>query len=148
MELSVYLSGEIHSDWRSIIEATSEKYDLSVAFTNPVTDHYASDNVGDKILGNEQESFWKDHKAARINSVRIYKYIQDADLVVVRFGDKYKQWNAAFEAGYAVAIGVPVITLHDEEFNHALKEIDAAAHATARTPEQVVEILKYLLTQK
>ena len=87
-------------------------------------------------------------KAAKINSVRIYKQIQDADLVVVRFGDKYKQWNAAFEAGYAIAIGIPVITLHGEELNHALKEIDAAARATAETPEQVVEILKYLLTQK
>jgi len=148
MELSVYLSGEIHSDWRDIIETASKKHGLSVTFTKPVTDHYASDNVGDKILGNEQESFWKDQKAAKINSVRIYKQIQDADLVVVRFGDKYKQWNAAFEAGYAIAIGIPVITLHGEELNHALKEIDAAARATAETPEQVVEILKYLLTQK
>ena len=71
--------------------------------------------------------------------------IQDADLVVVRFGEKYKQWNAAFDAGYAAAIGTPYITLHPEEHDHALKEVDGAAHAVARDPEQVVQALAYVL---
>ena len=68
-----------------------------------------------------------------------------ADAVVVRFGPKYKQWNAAFDAGFAAALNKPLITLHDDEHDHALKEVDAAANATARTPEQVVDILRYVM---
>ena len=117
---------------------------LPVEFLSPITDHEASDNAGERILGPETDSFWHDHKAAGINAIRIRAMLESADLVVVRFGEKYKQWNAAFEAGYAVAQGTPIITLHDDELNHALKDIDAAAQAVAETPEQVVQILAYV----
>ena len=72
--------------------------------------------------------------------------IEAADVVVVRFGDKYRQWNAAFDAGYASALGKPIVTLHDESIGHALKEVDAAALAVAERPEQVVQILDYVIT--
>ena len=110
-----------------------------------MTNHQASDDCGDKILGEEQTSFWKDHKAAKINAIRIRKSIEQADIVVVRFGNQYKQWNAAFDAGYAAALGKSIITLHDEDLTHPLKEVDAAALAVCATPEQVVEILDYSL---
>ncbi len=140
---TVYLSGEIHSDWREkIIEGSK---DLPVEFYSPVTDHEASDMCGVQILGREDSTFWRDRKGAGINSIRTNTLIENSDLVVVRFGPKYKQWNAAFDAGYTAALGKPYITLHDEEHDHALKEVDAAARATARTPEQVVEILKYII---
>ena len=106
----------------------------------------ASDDAGD-VLGEEDNAFWRDHKAAKINAIRIRKSIQEADLVVVRFGDKYKQWNAAFDAGYATALGVPYITLHAADLVHPLKEVDAAAQAWAETPAQVVDIIRYLLVQ-
>jgi YtoQ family protein len=67
---------------------------------------------------------------------------------VVRFGDKYKQWNAAFDAGYCSALGKPYITLHDEGIVHPLKEVDGSAMAWATTSDQVIEILKYVLTEK
>lgn len=140
---TVYLSGEIHSDWREKIIEGSE--DLPVEFSSPVTDHEASDMCGVEILGHEDSAFWRDRKGAGINSIRTNTLIENADLVVVRFGPKYKQWNAAFDAGYTAALGKPYITLHDQEYDHALKEVDAAARATARTPEQVVEILKYVI---
>ena len=93
----VYLSGEIHSDWRErIVQAAS---DLPVEFTAPVTDHAASDNCGVEILGPEESSFWKDHKGAQLNAIRTRTLIRDADVVVVRFGDQYRQWNAAFRRG-------------------------------------------------
>jgi len=111
----------------------------------PVTDHDASDMCGVRILGEEEKAFWRDRKGSTINAIRTSKLISDADVVVVRFGPKYKQWNAAFDAGYAAALGKPIITLHDEEHDHALKEVDAAAKATARQPEHVVEILEYVL---
>ena len=148
MSFKVYLSGEIHSDWREQIEAGVKQAGLKVKLLSPVTSHEASDDCGVKILGEEDKPFWKDHKAAKINSIRIRHAIEKADLVVVRFGDKYKQWNAAFDAGYAAALGKSIITLHDPELTHALKEVDAAAQAVAETPQQVVEILVYLLTTK
>ena len=126
---TVYLSGEIHSDWRDQIKAGIEENQLPVKILTPVTDHASSDDVGDKILGNEASSFWKDHKAAKINAIRTNSFIQQADLVVVRFGDKYKQWNAAFDAGYAAALGKPIIVMHAPELTHPLKEIDGAAQA-------------------
>jgi YtoQ family protein len=142
---NIYLSGEIHSDWRERIINGSEANELPAIFDTPITDHDASDLCGVKILGEEQQAFWQDRKGASINAIRTSTLIEQADIVVVRFGPKYKQWNAAFDAGYAAALGTPIITLHDEEHDHALKEVDAAAKATARTPEQVVEILSYVM---
>ena len=143
-EWKVYLAGEIHSDWRGRVEQACE--DLPVAFTAPVTAHPASDATGTGTLGEEEKKFWADHKGAGVNSIRTQTFIQEADVVVVRFGDKYRQWNAAFDAGFASALGKPVITQHDEELDHALKEVDAAARATARTPEQVAAVLRYVIT--
>jgi YtoQ family protein len=140
---NVYLSGEIHSDWRDRIAAGVREAGLPVELLTPVTNHAASDDVGIDILGPEEKGFWKDHKGAGVNAVRTQTLLRRADVVVVRFGDEYRQWNAAFEAGYAAALGKPLITLHDEELTHALKEVDRAAMATAQTPEQVVEILRY-----
>ena len=147
MRISVYLSGEIHSDWREQIAKGIRDHDLPIEVLAPVTDHDASDNVGVNILGAEDDLFWKDHKAAKINSVRIKTAIEKSDVVVVKFGEKYRQWNAAFEAGYAVAKGKSLITIHPPEFRHALKEIDASAVATAASPEQVIEILSYVTTK-
>ena len=142
---TVYLSGEIHTDWRErIIQGCAEK-ELDIEFTGPVTDHEASDKVGVNILGAEEKRFWEDRLGAGINGIRTRKLIDQADLVIVRFGPKYKQWNAAFDAGYTAALGTPMIILHDEEHAHRLKEVDAAADAVARTPEQVVEMLEYIL---
>jgi YtoQ family protein len=145
---NVYLSGEIHSDWRERIAEGVREAGLPVTLLAPVTDHAASDDVGVDILGPEEEGFWKDHKGAGVNAVRTQTLLRRADVVVVRFGDKYRQWNAAFEAGYAAALGKPIVTLHDPDTTHALKEIDRAAMATAETPEQVVDVLRYVLEGK
>jgi len=145
---SVYLSGEIHSDWRDDIKKEIEDANLPVEISAPVTDHPASDNVGVDILGEEKSDFWKDHKGAKINAVRTRTLIENSDIIVVKFGEKYRQWNAAFDAGYAAALGKKLIVLHPEEFTHALKELDAAAFAVAENPSQVVEILKYVTIKK
>lgn len=141
----VYLSGEIHSDWRERIRDGIKAKNLPIDISSPVTNHEASDDCGDVILGKEEQAFWKDNKAAKINAIRTRKLIEDADVVVVRFGDKYRQWNAAFDAGFASALGKSIITLHDEALIHPLKEVNAAALASAQTPEQVVEILSYTI---
>ena len=145
MSWSVYLSGEIHTDWRDAIEAGAKAASLPTLFTGPVTHHQASDDCGVAILGAEPDKYWHDHKGARMNAIRTRTLIGKADIVVVRFGDKYKQWNAAFDAGYASALGKPLIIMHPPEHQHALKEVDAAALAVTQTPEEVVEILQYVI---
>lgn len=144
MELLVYLAGEIHSDWRDEVMAGAEREGLPIEFLSPVTDHPASDDVGVDILGAEEKDFWKDHKGASINAIRTRTALEQCDVVVVKFGEKYRQWNAAFDAGYAAALGKQLIVIHPPEFTHALKELDGAAQAVAETSEQVVEILKYV----
>ncbi|MGI9228046.1 MAG: YtoQ family protein [Gammaproteobacteria bacterium] len=147
MDWTVYLSGEIHTDWRQQIEQGANSNQLPVTFTSAVTDHAASDAAGD-VLGKESVNYWRDHKSSKVNGIRTKTLIERCDVAVVRFGDKYKQWNAAFDAGYCAALGKPYITLHDEDIIHPLKEVDAAAMAWAQTPKQVVEILKYVIDKE
>lgn len=146
MDWTVYLSGEIHSDWRQQIIRGATDLGLPITFTSAVTDHEASDSAGD-LLGPPSEGFWRDHKSSKVNAIRTGTLIERCDLAVVRFGDQYKQWNAAFDAGYCAALGKPYITLHAEDIVHPLKEVDGAAMAWAQTPEQVVELLRYVVNQ-
>ena len=142
--LNIYLAGEIHSDWRDEIIKLTKKNDLNVNFSSPVTDHDASDNCGVEILGNEETQFWKDNKGAKLNAIRTRKEIENSDIVIVKFGEKYKQWNAAFDAGYAAALNKSLIIIHSDEHQHALKEVDAAALAVVKNNDQVVKILNYV----
>ena len=146
LEWTVYLSGEIHSDWREQIREGIERAGLPVRLLGPVTHHESSDACGAVTLGEEETPFWRDHKGAKVNAIRTRTLIEKADVVVVRFGDKYRQWNAAFDAGYAAALGKAIITLHAPELTHALKEVDGAALAVAQTPEQVVNVLSYAIS--
>ena len=143
---TVYLSGEIHSDWRAQLQAGAERENLPITFTSAVTNHEASDAAGD-VLGEEANNFWRDHKSSKVNSIRTKNLIRDCNLAIIRFGDKYKQWNAAFDAGFCSALDIPYITLHDDNLIHALKEVDVSAMAWATTPEQVINLLKYVVSQ-
>ncbi len=143
MNWTIYLSGEIHTDWREQIIQGAQDAGLNLSFSSAVTDHAASDAAGD-LLAPHCEGYWRDHKSSGVNALRTRTLIQQCDLAVVRFGDKYRQWNAAFDAGLCSALGKPYITLHDEDLVHALKEVDQAANAWAQTPQQVVDILRYV----
>lgn len=145
MTWRVYLSGEIHTAWRDEIEAATKARGLDVAFSAPVTDHDASDDCGVVIMGGEQNKFWHDHKGAKLNAIRTRTLLEKSDIVVVRFGEKYKQWNAAFDAGMAAALGKSLIVMHGPEHAHALKEVDGAALAVIERPDQVVDILAYAI---
>ncbi len=147
MKWNIYLSGEIHTDWRQLIIDGCQELDLPVSFSSTVTDHNASDAAGD-CLGTEDNHFWRDHKSAKINAIRSRTLLKNCDMAVIRFGNQYKQWNAAFDAGYCTSQGTPYITLHDESLTHALKEVDGAALAWTQTPTQVVELLKYIMDKK
>jgi|TARA_B110000263_G_C15284432_1_gene499995 YtoQ family protein len=146
MHWNIYLSGEIHTDWRDQIIKGAKNHGLTVEFTSAVTDHEASDAAGD-LLGAEDNQFWRDHRSSKVNSIRMRTLIESCDIAVIRFGEKFKQWNAAFDAGYCAALGKPYITLHDDDIIHPLKEVDGAAMAWSQTPEQVVEILRYVIAK-
>ena len=143
--LKVYLAGEIHTNWRDEIIDECKKQNLDIQFSSPVTDHASSDDCGVEILGSEEKNFWKDRKGANINSIRTKKSIKDCDVIIVKFGEKYKQWNAAFDAGIASALDKPLIIMHQDEHQHALKEVDRAALAVVKTNEEVVKILNYVI---
>ena len=144
--------GGYYTNWNFSSELL-EKYlsvisKLPIEFLSPVTNHELSDDVGVEILGTEDKKIWHDHKSAKINSIRTKNAIEQADVVVVRFGDKYKQWNAAFDAGYAIGLSKSLVVLHNEDHQHALKEVDASASAVTKTVDEVVRILQYTATTK
>lgn len=147
MAYTIYLSGETHTDWRDQIIQGIENNDMDIEVLGPITDPNISENIGSEILGPEENNFWRDHKSAKINALRNNHYLGQADLVVVRFGEKYKQWEAAFDAGLAIGMGIPIVVMHDPELTHALKEIDAAALAVTHDSQQVIEILQYISQQ-
>lgn len=148
MEWDIYLSGEIHSDWRTEIKEKCDKFNLPIKFNSPIIDHSLSDDCGSKILGSENKKFWRDHKGAKLNAIRARSGIKQADIVIIYFGEKYKQWNAAFDAGFAAALSKSLIIIHSEENQHALKEVDASAHAVTKNIDEVVKILKYTIEGK
>tara|TARA_B100001113_G_C20960386_1_gene557174 strand:- start:376 stop:822 length:447 start_codon:yes stop_codon:yes gene_type:complete len=143
--IKIYLAGEIHTNWRDELIELCNVAGLEIQFSSPVTNHENSDNCGVQILGHEDNNFWKDQKGANINSIRTKKLIKDSDIVIVKFGEKYKQWNAAFDAGYAAALNKSIIVIHSDDHQHALKEIDAAASAVTSDTNQVVRIIKYVM---
>tara|TARA_B110000014_G_C19704957_1_gene368940 strand:+ start:110 stop:559 length:450 start_codon:yes stop_codon:yes gene_type:complete len=148
MEITVYLSGEIHTEWRNEIINKSNELNLPIEFLSPNTNHELSDDVGVKILDKEDKKFWHDHKSAKINSIRTKNAIDRSDIVIVRFGEKYKQWNAAFDAGYASAMSKSLIIIHSDENQHALKEIDSVAQAVVKNVDEVIKILNYTCSSK
>lgn len=142
----VYLSGEIHSDWRAEIGRAITEMELPIELMSPNTNHEDSDDCAAVILGEPGSDFWRDHMGAKMNGIRNRTLIEAADIVVVRFGEKYRQWNAAFDAGYAAALGKNLIVQHPTEFTHALKEVNGAAMATCETTEQIIQTLRYVTT--
>tara|TARA_Y100000591_G_scaffold79074_1_gene66199 strand:- start:177 stop:623 length:447 start_codon:yes stop_codon:yes gene_type:complete len=146
--LKVYLSGEIHTNWRDEIINKCNEENLEIEFSSPTTNHELSDNVGAQILGNEEKKIWHDNKSAKINAIKTRLSIEKSDIVIIRFGDKYKQWNAAFDAGYASALNKSLIIMHDENNQHALKEIDAASLAVVKNTNEIIKILNYTINGK
>lgn len=142
---NVYLSGEIHSDWREVISEGVSSKNLPVLLSSPNTSHEDSDDCGAIILGMEEERRNWDKIGANMNNLRTKTLIKEADIVVVRFGEKYRQWNAAFDAGYAAALGKSIITLHPPAVAHMLKEVNTNASVVCEDATQVVNTLAYVI---
>lgn len=144
MELTVYLAGEIHSNWRDHIRDLAKEMDLPLTFTGPMEDHDRSDNIGEEILGKQPDPIAKDEAASNINNLRTQLLLNKADVVIVSFGEKYRQWNAAMDAATAITLQKPVILIRDKQLHHALKELSNKAQVVVETPEQALQALAYV----
>jgi YtoQ family protein len=142
--LTVYLAGEIHHPWRNELRVQVEERRLPVEFVGPQEDHDRSDAIGEEILGPQPSARFRDLVGAGANTLRTRVLMRRSDLVVAYFGEKYKQWNTAADAGAAVAAGIPLLLVRSSELTHALKELDAMAALTVETLTQAAEAIAYI----
>jgi len=145
MRLTVYLAGQIHDDWRDQLRQQAEARGIAVDFVGPQDEHDLSDGIGEQILGEQESARWRDELASQVNNLRTRILMQRADAVVAQFGEKFRQWNAAMDAGIAIALGKPLIVVRDPSLHHALKEVSQRAQMTVDQPEQVLDALEYVL---
>jgi YtoQ family protein len=144
MDLTVYLAGEIHTNWRDEISIRAEEKKLQLTFVGPQTNHERSDNVGEDILGKQPGNVYKDDAASDINNFRTQVLMQKADIVIALFGEKYKQWNTAMDASTAIAMNKPTIIIRPESLIHPLKELSNKANVTVETVEQALDVISYI----
>ncbi|MFW6202093.1 MAG: YtoQ family protein [Gemmatimonadota bacterium] len=142
--LTIYLAGEIHNPWRDELRGHLERRDLPVEFVGPQEAHDRSDDVGEDILGEQPNQRYRDLMGARVNTLRTRVLMRRADLVVAYFGEQYKQWNTAADAGAAAASGIPLVLVRDEKLVHALKELDALATMTVTDLEEAADAIAYI----
>lgn len=144
-QITIYLAGEIHSDWRNRFRSLVEERGVEAAFVGPQEAHDRSDAVGEDILGPQPGDRYRDLMGARVNTLRTRVLLRRTDLAVAYFGQQYRQWNTASDAGAALAAGIPLILVREPDLTHALKELDALAAFTAETLEQAAEAVAYIV---
>lgn len=144
MELTVYLAGQIHDDWREEVARKAKEKNLPLHFVGPQTNHDRSDNIGEEILGKQPSNLYKDDAASDINNFRTQVLMQKADIVIALFGEKYKQWNTALDASTAIAMNKPTIIIRPESLIHPLKELSNKANVTVETVDQAIDVISYI----
>lgn len=144
MQFTVYLAGEIHSNWREELAKKAEEKKLPLVFVAPQTNHDRSDDIGEAILGEQPGKLYKDDAASDINNFRTQVLMQKSDLVVALFGEKYKQWNTAMDAATAITLNKPTIIIRPESLIHPLKELSNKANVTVETVDQALDAISYI----
>ncbi|MBM7578987.1 YtoQ family protein [Jeotgalibacillus terrae] len=144
MELTIYLAGEIHSDWRAKLKDQASSLPYTLHFTGPMENHSRSDDIGEEILGEQPNAIFKDDAASAFNNLRTQVLMQKSDLVIALFGEQYKQWNTAMDASAALTMNKPLILIRLEKLHHALKELSRKATVTVETPEQALKAVSYI----
>lgn len=144
MELTVYLAGQIHDDWREELIQKAQEKNLPLKFVYPQTNHDLSDDIGEKILGKQPNAYYHDLAASDINNFRTQLLLQKADIVIALFGEKYRQWNTAMDLSTAIALNKPTIMIRPESLIHSLKELSNRTNVTVKTIDQAIEVLAYV----
>lgn len=145
-ELTIYLAGEIHSDWRDQLRSHVAALALpaDIEYVGPQEVHDRSDDIGEDVLGAQPGPRFRDLMGGKINHLRKRVQMSRADLVVAYFGPDYKQWNTAADAGAAAALDLPLILVRAPEHLHALKDLDAFADVTVETLDQAAQVIGYI----
>ena len=144
MELTVYLAGQIHDDWRDEVTQKAKERNLPLTFVAPQTNHDRSDDIGEEILGKQPSNLYKDDAASDINNFRTQVLMQKADIVIALFGEKYRQWNTAMDVSTAIAMNKPTIIIRPESLIHPLKELSNKANVTVEIVDQAIDIIGYI----
>lgn len=144
MELTVYLAGQIHDNWRETLKSKAQEKNLPLTFVAPQTNHERSDNIGEDILGEQPGKVYKDDAASSVNNLRTQVLMQKSDVVIALFGEKYKQWNTAMDASAAITMNKPTIIVRPESLIHPLKELSNKANITVETIDQALDVLAYI----
>jgi len=144
MELTVYLAGQIHDDWREVLKEKSKEKGYPIHFVGPQTNHDESDDIGEKMLGKQPGKKYRDDAASDINNIRTQILLQKSDAVIAMFGEQYKQWNTAMDVSAAITMNKPVIIIRPESLIHPLKELSNKASVTVETIEQALGVLGYV----
>ncbi|EUJ26984.1 YtoQ family protein [Listeria grayi] len=147
MKLTVYLAGEIHSDWRNEIKQRAEELNLPLYFNGPMENHSKSDSIGECIKGVQPNAIFTDEAASSFNNLRTQIWMKKADIVIALFGTSYKQWNTAMDASRAIEAGIPVILIRPESLHHPLKELANKVSVVVETREQAVKALAYIFAE-
>jgi YtoQ family protein len=145
MKFTIYLAGEIHTDWREELKDKAKALDLPLDFVGPMTDHERSDNIGELVMGTQANPIAKDEAASQINNLRTQLLMKKSDVVIALFGEKYKQWNTAMDASAAISLHKPLILIRPENLHHPLKELSNKANVTVETVNQALKVLTYVL---
>ena len=144
MQLTVYLAGQIHDNWRDELKEKAKGKNLPLVFVSPQTDHDRSDQIGEDILGTQPGQVYRNDAASAINNFRTQVWIHKSDVVIALFGEKYRQWNTAMDASMAIAMNKPTIIIRPESLIHPLKELSNKANVTVETIDQALEVLSYI----
>ncbi|HIV74857.1 MAG TPA: YtoQ family protein [Candidatus Pseudogracilibacillus intestinigallinarum] len=144
MELTVYLAGEIHTNWRETLKKQAEEKGLPLTFVSPQTDHDRSDDIGEAIQGKQPNNLYRDERASDVNNFRTQVMLQKADVVIALFGEQYRQWNTAMDTATALTLNKPTIIIRPESLIHPLKELSNKANVTVETVEQAIDVLAYV----
>src|SRR5690625_1657291 len=144
MELTVYLAGEIHTDWRDRVKAMAKEKNLPLTFVSPQTNHDRSDDIGESILGKQPDNLYRDEAASSVNNFRTQVLLQKSDVVIALFGEEYRQWNTAMDASAALTMNKPTIIVRPTSLIHPLKELSNKANVTVETIEQALDVLAYI----
>lgn len=144
MELTVYLAGQIHDDWRETLKEKANEHALPLTFVGPQTNHDKSDNVGEDVLGKQPDNVTKDDAASSINNFRTQILMSRADIIIALFGENYKQWNTAMDASLAISKNKPTMIIRPESLVHPLKELTNKANVTVSNVDEAIDVLQYV----
>jgi len=144
LQLTVYLAGEIHTNWRQDLIDNVKAKGLDLEFVYPQQVHDRSDSVGEDIQGTQPSAYFRDLAASDINNLRTEVLLQKADIVVALFGTEYKQWNTAMDLSTGIAMGKPSIMIRPESLIHPLKELSRKSNVTVESVDQAAEVLAYI----